>query len=90
MRKIGRGAPRTRNVVDLSTLTCEEALAEAKRDTAAFGWILFWTTGYFSHYANSTIHDTAKSLSVDRQIGDFCRANPQIGFFTAVKKFRGT
>jgi len=80
-------SPKTSDVTDIATMTCEQALASSQNNTEGMGYILFWIAGYNASFQKDTVFDSDKWDKVSGEIGDYCRANPKVGLLTTAKKY---
>jgi hypothetical protein len=80
-------SPSTGEPVDLSTLKCEKLAKTTKDDQEGLGQILMWLAGYHAYTNEDMIFDSAAFTKSATEIGDYCRDNSQVGFFTTAEKF---
>jgi len=65
---------------DLSTVTCHEFLSFNKDTTNI---LLAWIDAYYREDDDPPVIDLEKYLANAKQLGDYCRAHPDIGLITA-------
>ncbi len=74
--------------VDLQTLKCEKLAKTTKDDEEGLGQILMWLAGYHADANDEDmIFDSAAFTKSATEIGEYCRDNSQVGFFTTAEKF---
>lgn len=80
----------TGEALDLSVIKCEKVISSDKDDVQGLGQIMMWLAGYHASYAENTVIDFDEFGKNSKLMGDYCRANTQVGFFTASQKFMGS
>jgi acid stress chaperone HdeB len=73
-------------VIDLSTWTCSK-FQSSDKDTV--GTVLAWLDGYYQDENAPPVIDTSKFVANAKKIGDYCKANPNVGLITATDKLFG-
>jgi acid stress chaperone HdeB len=68
---------------DLATVTCEKFLSFDKNTVNI---LLAWVDGYYREDDDPPIIDLDNYLSNAKKLGDYCRANPDIGLIRATDK----
>ena len=69
--------------IDLSTRTCKQFQASGDEEIKL---ILTWLDGYYREETAPAIIDTDRFVDNAKKLGEFCRANPDIGLITAADK----
>ncbi len=75
--------------IDLSIMKCDAINTSTEKDAQGLGQILMWLSGYHSSYDETTVIDYEQFDTSTDKMGEFCRANSEMGFMTASKKFMG-
>ena len=73
-------------VVDLSTVTCNQFVTSSKDE---IGFMLVWLNAYYTAEDAPPILDLGKVQSDAQKLGEFCGRNPTVGLITAADKVMG-
>ena len=76
-------APAYAQTWDLSTVTCQKFLSYDK-DTVNI--LLAWIDAYYRGDDDPPVIDLQKYLANAKELGDYCRAHPDISLITATDK----
>jgi acid stress chaperone HdeB len=80
------GAPARAQVVDISTIKCQEFLSASNDDRAS---ILLWLAGYYASENEETVLDFGKLATETQKLAKYCSENPTIGLLNATEKAWG-
>jgi acid stress chaperone HdeB len=80
------GAPARAQVVNLSTITCKDFLANSKDK---IDLIAMWLDGYYTDDDVPAVVDFGKMREKAAKLGDYCAKNPSVGLTTAAEQIMG-
>ncbi|SDR24696.1 HdeA/HdeB family protein [Rhizobiales bacterium GAS191] len=78
--------PASAQVVDMSTIKCEDFLKSSADDIGA---LLMWISGYYANEDDETTVDFGKMKENGIKIANYCKDNPTIGLLNATEKALG-
>jgi acid stress chaperone HdeB len=80
------GVPARAQVVNLSTITCKDYLANSKDK---IDLIAMWLDGYYTDDDVPAAVDFSKMREKAAKLGEYCAKNPTVGLTTAAEQFMG-
>jgi hypothetical protein len=78
--------PASAQVIDMSTIKCEDFLKSSGDDIGA---LLMWLSGYYANEDDETTVDFGKMKEDGTKIAAYCKEHPTIGLLNAAQKALG-
>ena len=75
--------PAAAQVIDVSTIKCQDFLASGRDNIAA---VMMWLSGYYANENDETTINFDTLKVTGEKLGKYCAENPSIGLLNAAEK----